>query len=147
MEISIIIPTYTAVNYLNICLESIYKNQFNKNNEIVLVIDGKSNLFEGLIEKYQHKLNLKSLVFEENKGLAIATNYGFYNSSNKLCLNINDDNVCPLNFDKILIEEYQNQQNHFPCSNLLIVPNQIEPKPSIFNPLIIKDYGDLNKFD
>lgn len=146
-KISVIIPTYTAVKYLEICLESIYKNQYNPMNEVVLVVDGTYDLNKHIIEKYSKLLNLKPIIFEENKGLSFATNYGFYNATNQLCLNINDDNVCPYQFDKILLDEYNKQQINQICSNLLIVPNQIEPRPSIFKPFIINDFGDLELFD
>jgi len=145
--ISIIIPTYTAVDYLDLCLESIYKNQHYSNNEIVIVVDGTYDICKHIIEKFKDKLNINPVIFEENQGFATATNYGMYNASNNLCLNVNDDNVFPKDFDKILIDDY----NHFSTSlskKVVIVPNQIEPRPSIFKSFIIKNYGEtFDEFD
>lgn len=143
--ISIIIPTYSAIDYCQLCLESIYQNQSNKENEIILVIDGTEILYKNILAEYKTKLNLKPVIFEENAGLATATNYGFYNASNKYCLNINDDNICPKDFDKILLEEYE----RFSFEGKLIIPNQIEPTgPSMFKSFIIKDFGkEAKDFD
>jgi len=144
-DISIIIPTYTAYKYLDLCLESIWLNQNNAHNEIVIVVDGTKDISYHIIEKYLDKINIKPVIFEENRGLALATNYGVYNSTNKLCLILNDDNVCPKNFDKILLDLYNNIN---PNDNFcLLVPNQIEPRNSIFDPFIIKDFGDLKDFN
>jgi glycosyltransferase involved in cell wall biosynthesis len=146
-SISIIIPTYTAVKYLEVCLESIYQNQANKNNEVVVVVDGTYELNKHVIYSYDSKLNLKTIVFDENRGLAEATNHGFFQATNELCLVINDDNVCPKDFDKILVEEWERQQIFQKLRHLLIVPNQIEPTPSIFKPFKIHDFGDLGVFN
>lgn len=144
-SISIIIPTYKSVEYLKICLESIYRNQFNPNNEVVVVVDGTYNILKDILNEYKTKINLKPVILDNNVGFNQATNYGFYLASNILCLNINDDNVCPKDFDKMLLQDY-----HF---NTLLVPNQIEPFPSMFHSfLIVKDLGiswidfNLNKF-
>jgi hypothetical protein len=110
------------------------------------VVDGTYELNKNVLKYYKEKLNLKAIIFEENKGLAFSTNYGFYNSSNSLILNINDDNVCPKDFDKILVGNYELQQAHHPCS-LIIHPNQIEPVSSIFKPFIIRDFGDIDTFN
>lgn len=143
--ISIIIPTYKSVEYLSLCLESIYKNQSNSQNQVVIVVDGTLNIVKSALETYKNLLNLKVIVFAENKGLAVSSNYGFYSATNKLCLNINDDNVCPKDFDFILTEVYY-KFNHL--RKTYITPNQIEPKSSIFKPFIIHDFGkDVNEFD
>jgi glycosyltransferase involved in cell wall biosynthesis len=146
-KISIIIPTYTAVEYLDICLKSIEQNQVNQDNEIVVVVDGTHELNKHIIAKYSEKLNIKTVIFDENRGFAEAINHGFYNATNDLCLCINDDNVCPHAFDEVLVKEWENQQQRNYIPHLLLTPNQIEPSPSIFKPFIIQDFGDIDKFD
>jgi len=145
--ISIIIPTYNCVKGLRICLESIHKNQYNSKNEIVVIIDGTKKLITPVLEDFKDKLNLKIITFEENQGLAMATNYGFFAASNGLCLNINDDNVAPYHFDKILQEDYEIEQKYHDYNDIILVPNQIERKQSIFEPFIIEDMGGLEDFD
>jgi glycosyltransferase involved in cell wall biosynthesis len=148
--ISIVIPTFTAVEYLKICLESIVQNQHNKENEVVVVVDGTYNINKNVLESYKNHLNLKIIVFDENKGLALATNYGFYNCSNQHVLYINDDNVCPKDFDLILNITYEStiDLGEIPEEIVTVLtPNQIEPVPSIFKPFIIKDFGDIGTFN
>ena len=140
MPISIILPTYTAVDYLQLCLESIYQNQHDPTNEVVIIVDGTFDLNKHIIDDFKTKLNVKLINFEENVGLALASNYGFYNASNRLCLNINDDNVLPYHFDKILLEQYS--------PKTMVVPNQIEPRSSMFKSFIIRNFGeDVKEFD
>lgn len=145
--ISIVIPTYNCVKGLKICLESIYKNQYNSKNEVVVIVDGTEPLIKPILDEFKDRLNLKTIIFDENQGLAMATNYGFFGASNELCLNINDDNVVPYHFDKILQEDYEMERKYHGYSDIILTPNQIERKPSIFNPFIIEDMGDLDRFD
>lgn len=118
------------------------QNQHDKNNEIVVVVDGTYDLNKGILEKYKSVLNLKPIIFDTNQGFNIATNYGFYNASQKYCFTINDDNVVGKDFDSKLLNGIGY------ISNFLIVPNQIEPKPSMFPQFVIKDLGQtFDKFN
>jgi GT2 family glycosyltransferase len=142
-NISIVIPTHSASDYLDLCLRSIEKNQVNPNNEIILVLDGPTPEVTKVALKFKNdsKLNIKAILLEDNKGFAFSTNIGFYNASNQFILTINDDNVCPKDFDEILLDNYLND-------NMCLVPNQIEPRPSIFKPFIIHNFGeDTKEFD
>lgn len=141
--ISIVIPTYTAVDYLALALESITQNQFCSKNEIVVVVDGtfEKTAIKSVLETYKKRLNLKVVIFDENKGFAFALNFGFFNSSFPLVLAINDDNIMPKDFDKILVEEYEQFEKDWGYTCCLS-PNQIEPRPSIFKPFIINSFGE-----
>ncbi len=138
--ISVIIPTYKSPEYLDLCLESIFKGQINQ-NEIIVVVDGHYDLNKPVLDKYP-KVNVLDL--GTNQGLSVATNWGVYNSSNDYILVVNDDNVFPQNWD-VELEKYL-------AKGKVITPNQIEPKPSMFRQFHIKDLGknveefDLNKF-
>lgn len=142
-KISIIIPTYNAELCLGHCLNSILHNQHNPDNEIVLVVDGTYEIMKDTINHYLDKLNMKVIPFEENQGLAMGMNIGVLNASNEHFLLINDDNVCPKDFDKKLLEDIR----WFGDDPVLITPNQIEPVPSIFKPFIIHDFGNPQTFD
>lgn len=132
--ISTIIPTYKNPICLDICINSALNGQ-QHNNEIIVVIDGFVERYNHLLEKYKNKVNF--IEFENNQGMQQALNVGVFNSDNENILIVNDDNVFPKDWDKILLESN--------CNNLIQSPNQIERNNSIFN-FEISDYGDQFNF-
>jgi glycosyltransferase involved in cell wall biosynthesis len=135
--ISAIIPTYKEPEVLDLCLRSAIEGQTMK-NQIIVVVDGFYDLNKKVLEKYKSQIEV--LILEENQGLCRATNLGVYNASNDLVLIVNDDNVFPKDWDRILETSYR--------PNSVIAPNQIEPFPSMFRQIHIKDLGrDPNTFD
>ncbi len=133
-KISVIIPTYKAPEYLDLCIKSILKGR-NNDCEIVVVVDGTYDINREVIKKY--KDNIELLSFSENMGLSSATNHGIYKSSNDIILIVNDDNVFPKNWDSILLEDFK--------ENYVLTPNQIEPYPSMFKQFIQYDFGKTYK--
>jgi glycosyltransferase involved in cell wall biosynthesis len=128
--ISVIIPTYKTPEALDICLESVIKGQYNK-NQIIVVVDGFYDFNKEVLEKY-HK-NIDVLNMEQNVGTCRGTNLGVYNAQHGKILIINDDNVVSKNWDLNLEKIYQ--------PNSVISINQIEPYPSIFKQFYINDLG------
>ena len=128
--ISVIIPTYKSPDALDLCLRSAIEGQTNA-NEIIVVVDGYFDLNKEVLTKW--KSNIAILNLEENVGLCRGTNLGVYNASNNKILIVNDDNVFPQHWDTILEEEWED--------GAVITPNQIEPFPSMFSQIHIKDLG------
>jgi glycosyltransferase involved in cell wall biosynthesis len=89
--------------YLNQCLESLAL-QTSPATEIIIVKDGI--LSEGLnkvLSKWQEKLPLKLVGYEENKGLAYALNYGLPFCSYEYVARMDSDDICVCNrFEKQL---------------------------------------------
>lgn len=140
-NISVIIPTYKAPEYLDLSIQSILNGQ-NNQNEIIVVVDGTYDINKTIIDKYKNAI--RPIIFEENYGLSKATNHGVYAASNDLILVVNDDNVFPNNWDKIMLEDFS--------ENMVLSPNQIEPYPSMFKQFHLFDFGknikefNLNSF-
>lgn len=134
--ISVIIPTYKEPDYLDLCLRSAIEGQSNQ-NEIIVVVDGYYELNKQVLDKYP---TISVLNLEENQGLAVATNWGAYNASNKWILVVNDDNVFPKDWDINLLKDAE--------KGVVLTPNQIEPNPSMFKQFHIKDLGKMpSSFD
>lgn len=138
--ISVIIPTYKSVKYLDLCLDSIIKHQVNQ-NEIIVILDGYPDLYTDVIKKYPM---VSWLPFEQNMGLQTAINYGVWNASSEKIFIVNDDNIFPPNWDVRLEQEYH--------SHTIITVNQIEPTgPGMYN-FPVADCGrtaetfDMEKF-
>jgi glycosyltransferase involved in cell wall biosynthesis len=135
--ISVIIPTYKSPEALDLCLRSAIKGQINA-NEIIVVVDGFYDLNKEVLEKWKDHIEVLNL--EENVGLCRGTNLGVSNASNRKILIVNDDNVFPQHWDEHLENEWE--------EGCVITPNQIEPFPSMFKQIHIKDLGkDPSTFD
>ena len=128
--ISVIIPTYKEPEVLDLCLKSAIEGQAYK-NQIVVVVDGFFDLNEEILNKYSDYIDILNL--GENLGLTKATNLGVYNASFDKILIVNDDNVFPKDWDRKLLESYEEEA----C----IAPNQIEPIPSMFRQFNIENLG------
>jgi O-antigen biosynthesis protein len=139
--ISVIIPTYKSPEMLDLCLRSAIEGQVDE-NQIVVVVDGFYDVNKEVLEKYAKSIEI--LTLDDNVGLCRGTNLGVYNAKYERILIVNDDNVFPQHWDKLLNYDFQ--------PNTVISPNQVEPTPSMFSQFIIEDLGrdaktfDLNKF-
>lgn len=75
-KISIIIPVYNAIEYLEKCLESILVQEFGE-IEVILVNDGSTDSTEEIIDRYINKYpNVVKKVNKENGGQGSARNVG-----------------------------------------------------------------------
>ena len=135
--ISVIIPTYKSPEVLDLCLRSCIQGQRNT-NQIIVVVDGFYEVNRAVLEKYKDSIQV--LILAENVGLCRATNLGVYNAEFDKILIVNDDNVFPKYWDKLLLNNYE--------PNSVIAPNQIEPIPSMFKQFHIHNLArDPKTFD
>ncbi|MDG0811835.1 glycosyltransferase [Cohnella rhizosphaerae] len=76
MDLSIIIPVYNVEEYLQECLDSIYKiKEINK--EVIIINDGSTDSSQTIIDKYLEKYPLDTkVIIQENQGLSGARNSG-----------------------------------------------------------------------
>jgi GT2 family glycosyltransferase len=128
MPISVVIPTHRNPSYLNLCLRSIFEEQ-EQENQIIVVVDGFMEESRAVLERYP---KVEVVEFEENKGQMIAHNTGVTLAECERVLIVNDDNVFPRLWD------YHLHRIKTPFAWSI---NQIEPRPSIFKSFIIKDFG------
>lgn len=129
--LSIVIPTYKSPDALDLCLRSCILGQTQK-NQIIVVVDGTFGENEEILRRYQNDIDI--LEFAENMGLCYATNMGVYNAGENILV-VNDDNVFPHGFDKVLLDLLKENPNS------VITPNQIEPYKSMFSQFYIRDLG------
>ena len=138
-KISVIIPTYNNPDALDLCLKSCIEGQ-TQPNQIIVVCDGRDAHInsESILNKYKENISILPLMV--NEGLPKATNLGVYNSKYEYILIVNDDNVFPKGWDEKLLNHYE--------YDIVLTPNQIEPRPSIFKQFIEEDLGETpNEFD
>jgi len=136
-NISCVVPSYKNPKCLEIVIKS-FLDTSNNDNELVCVIDGFSDMYQELFDKYKEHEYIKFLVNPQNRNMPYSINIGVYTALNEYILVINDDNVFPKAWD-IVLSKLSNE-NH------VISPNQIERTgPSIFN-FEIHDFGDPDNF-
>jgi glycosyltransferase involved in cell wall biosynthesis len=147
-KFSIIIPTYKAVDYLDICLKSLSNVYQKESFEVIVICDGYFSLHEQTIEKYSQDIDLKVIKFDTNRGIATAINYGVYSSQYETILIMNDDNVVPNN-----LVSYIQSIGKCLVGNFCVSFPQIEPRPSIFKTTVCYNFGttpdtfNWNKFN
>jgi len=134
-KITIILPTYKEPKYLDVCIESIYKTQTIE-NDIIVVVDGFYELNKWVLDKYKDYSNFKTIILPENKGLAFAQNIAVHYTKTDKILIVNDDNVFPQDWDKLLNDDWNVVSKKLNNDNFFLVPNQIEPIQGIFDMFI-----------
>jgi glycosyltransferase involved in cell wall biosynthesis len=98
-KVTIVLPTYNGAVFLRQSIDSCL-NQTYDNIELIIVDDGSTDETSEIIETYQDK-RIIYIQHKENKGLPIALNTGFANSSGEYLTWTSDDNF----YDKEAIKE------------------------------------------
>jgi len=121
--ISVVIPSYKNPEYLELCLESAFHYQ-QKKNEIIVVIDGFTDMYEQLYLDYPYP-QVHWVRVIENQGLPMATNLGVMEATNENILIVNEDNVFPIGWDADLESLRGGDERVYAVQ-------QVEPTDSIF---------------
>ena len=116
---SVLIPTYNNLNYLKLCIKSLKKNSFYKNELIFHINEGSDGTLE-----YLKNGNFIFSYSKKNEGVCVAFNEAEKLANNKyLVLSHDDMYFCP-NWDKIFYDEiniYKEYQDFF-LSGVMIQP-------------------------
>lgn len=135
--ISAIVPSFKNPQCLEICIKSFLDTNTISSNELICIVDGFPELYYDLIQKYIEHDSVHFVINQDNKGMPFSINIGAYCANHTWLLVINDDNVFPKEWDKILLSKMN--------SNIVLSPNQIEAAESIFN-FIQYDFGSVQNF-
>lgn len=95
--VSVIIPVYNAEKYIGELLESLQNQSYSK-FEVICVDDGSSDESHQIIENFIKKDNRIKYVYQENKGVSAARNYGIRISKG--------DYLCFLDADDFVSNDY-----------------------------------------
>ena len=90
--ISIIVPIYNVVEYLEECLDSIQCQTYS-NIEVILVNDGSTDTSKEICEKYCKQDTRFYLINQDNKGLSGARNRGMSVSQGEFITFVDSDDV------------------------------------------------------
>ncbi|MFC1656806.1 glycosyltransferase [Patescibacteria group bacterium] len=102
--VSVVLPTYNRVKYLQLAIESVL-SQSMTDFELIIINDGSTDLTEKLVNKYKDKRII--YVRQSNKGEYPATNLGLRTSEGKFVTWIHSDDLWPKNTLEIRTKELQ----------------------------------------
>lgn len=96
--LSVIVPVYNTENYIEECIESLYKAKI-KNMEVIVINDGSTDNSEKIIKKCMKKYpDFITYLKQENHGLGNVRNVGLKNANGKYVASIDSDDTINKNF-------------------------------------------------
>ena len=109
MKISVIIPCYNAEKYIEKCLDSLI-NQSIKDIEIIAINDGSSDNTKAILEKYDKKYDIISVVNTPNGGQSRARNIGLEKATGDYIAFIDSDDYAndtlKIMYEKAISNDY-----------------------------------------
>jgi glycosyltransferase involved in cell wall biosynthesis len=97
VSFSIIIPVYNRPNEIDELLESLTKQDFFDDFEVLIIEDGSTIKGDTIVEKYKSKLNIKYF-FKENTGAGASRNFGMQRASENYFIILDSDVIVPLQY-------------------------------------------------
>jgi glycosyltransferase involved in cell wall biosynthesis len=91
---SIIVPVYNRPNEINELLESLTKQDFSHDFEVLIIEDGSTIKSDIIVEKYKSQLNIKYF-FKENTGAGASRNFGMQRASGNYFIILDSDVLVP----------------------------------------------------
>lgn len=109
IKLSLIIPVYNRPDEIDELLESLTKQDFQKEYEVVIIEDGSSESSEEVIQKYNTQINI-SYYYKENSGPGDSRNYGMKRAAGNYFIVLDSDVILPSHYlstiDKFLDKNY-----------------------------------------
>ncbi|TXD47241.1 glycosyltransferase [Polaribacter sp. IC073] len=91
---SIIVPVYNRPNEIEELLESLTKQDFSDDFEVLIIEDGSTQKSEVIVDKYKNQLDLKYF-FKENSGAGASRNFGMQKASGDYFIILDSDVIVP----------------------------------------------------
>lgn len=109
LKFSIIVPVYNRPKEIDELLESLTKQDFPDDFEVLIIEDGSIEKSESIVEKYKSQLDLK-YYFKENTGAGASRNFGMQQAMGNYCIILDSDVLVPKQYlsevSKALTENY-----------------------------------------
>ena len=94
LKFSIIIPVYNRPTELDELLDSISRQEYRDDFEIIVVEDGSDISSEKIVKNYQDQLKI-NYFFKENSGPGLSRNFGMEKSTGKYFIILDSDCILP----------------------------------------------------
>jgi len=90
--VSVIIPTYQALEHLKMTIRSLEKQKIDPHRfEVIVIDDGSDDQTELWLTQYNGRVDLKPIIFKENKGRSAARNAGAALAANPILIFLDGD--------------------------------------------------------
>ena len=109
LNFSIIIPVYNRPKEIDELLESLTKQDFSEDFEVLVIEDGSTEKSDEIVERYTSNLNLKYF-FKENSGAGASRNFGMQKASGNYFIILDSDVIVP---NQYLLEVKKALENNF----------------------------------
>lgn len=130
-KISIIIPVYNVMNYLERCVNSVI-NQTYKELEIILVNDGSNDDSGKLCDKFAEKDNRIKVIHKKNGGLADARNTGMKIATGRYIAFLDSDDWVDLDYYEVLHDNMIETNSDISIIGFLWVKDSKFDKPAFY---------------
>ena len=107
INFSIIIPVYNRPQEIDELLESLTKQDFQDDFEVLIIEDGSENSSKKVVEKYTSQLNLKYF-FKENSGAGASRNFGMHKATGNYFIILDSDVIVPTHYLSEVIKALEN---------------------------------------
>ncbi len=104
VAISVIVPIYNVEKHLIKCMETLTKQEFNEEYEIICVNDGSTDASGAVLEYFAKQCNKIKIITQENKGLSEARNEGIKHATGKYTLFVDSDDFIAANALQMLYD-------------------------------------------
>lgn len=104
LNFSIIIPVYNRPDEIDELLESLTKQTYTKDFEIVVIEDGSTKKCDTVVGKYTDKLNIKYLS-KHNTGAGLSRNFGMKNARGNYFIILDSDVLVPPTYLEIVAKK------------------------------------------
>ena len=101
MKLSIIIPAYNAERFIEKCINSIFVNNYN-DIEVLVVNDGSKDKTESICKKLKLKYYNIVLINKENGGVSSARNVGIESATGDYIMFVDSDDLLLSNWHDII---------------------------------------------
>ena len=91
-KISVVVPIYNSENSLDVCLESIVRQNY-KNFEIILIDDGSTDKSQEICRQYQKEYQNVYYYYQLNSGVSVARNVGIDKATGDLIYFMDSDDI------------------------------------------------------
>jgi GT2 family glycosyltransferase len=97
-KVSIIVVSYNNLEYLKLCLQSIFEYSNYPNDEVIVVDNGSKDGSAEYLREMEERGKIKAILNPLNLGFAKANNQGIQISSGEYVILLNDDTVVTQNW-------------------------------------------------
>jgi glycosyltransferase involved in cell wall biosynthesis len=94
LSFSIIIPVYNRPNEIDELLESLTKQDFTNDFEVLVIEDGSTQKSDTIVDTYKNQLNLKYFC-KENTGAGASRNFGMQKATGNYFIILDSDVIVP----------------------------------------------------